>query len=730
MKLSVAVIAGLLAAQALGARAQAPPVSPDPDARARATQARLADGERTELTHSAIALPIHGLKPPPGAPYGAGYVPGIARLGVPALTETDASLGVAYVLGLRKDGATALPSGIAMGSTWDPALVHEGGALIASEAHAKGFDVLLAGGVNLVRDPRGGRDFEYFSEDPLLTGVLGGAAVAGVQSRHVISTVKHFALNATETGRHFHDAVIGEAALRMSDLLAFQIAIEQGRPGAVMCAYNRVNGASACGSDYLLNRVLKHDWAYPGFVMSDWGATDGTADALAGLDQQSGQQLDKAVWFGADLQVAARRDPAYRARLADMDRRILRSIYAVSVDADPPKLAPVDPAVGAALARRLADEGIVLLRNRGDALPLASTAKRIAVIGGHADAGVLSGGGSSQVEAQGGPAVSVPTTGEGLAAALSAQNYQGSSPLKAIEARAPGADVRYRDGRYITDAVIAAKEADVAIVFATQWSREGFDLPDLSLPDGQDALIAAIAAANPRTIVVLETGGPVLMPWLEKTAAVMEAWYPGARGGEAIADVLFGDADPSGRLPVTFPASVDQLPRPALPGAQTIEPDVTGRGRPGDHLTIDYKIEGADVGYRWFAREQRTPLFPFGYGLSYTTFQRTDLSVSAGASPSATFTISNTGRRSGVDVAQVYLVRTPDGPTRRLVGFARVTLPPGEAKHLSVAIDPRLLAQWTPAGWRLAAGPYQFALDSNAEKEDAQALATMRERIW
>ena len=728
MKVSAIVASGLLAIQAFGAQAQTLSALIDPDARARSTEAKLTGAERTGLTHSTIALPIHGQKVPAGAPLGAGYVPGVARLGVPALTETDASLGVAYVVGLRKDGATALPSGMAMGSTWNPALVREGGARIALEAQAKGFNVLLAGGVNLVRDPRGGRNFEYLSEDPLLTGLLGGAAVAGVQSQHVIATVKHFALNATETGRHFYDAEIGDAALRMSDLLAFHIAIEQGRPGAVMCAYNHVNGSPACGSDYLLNRVLKHEWGYAGFVMSDWGATNGVEDALAGLDQQSGQQLDDQVWFGFNLLAAAQRDPKYRARLADMDRRILRSVYAVGVDANPPQVRSIDVEAGAAVAQKLAEQGIVLLRNRHGALPLAASAKRIVVIGGHADAGVLSGGGSSQVEAQGGPTVSVPTAGSGFLATYFAQNYQGSSPLKAIKAHAPEAEISYRDGRYITDAVIAAKEADIAIIFATQWGSEGFDLPDLSLPDGQDQLIAAVAAANPHTIVVLETGGPVVMPWLEKTAAVVEAWYSGARGGEAIARVLFGDVDPSGRLPVSFPASVDQLPRPLLPGAATVEPDSTGRGKPGDHLTIDYNIEGADVGYRWFAREHQTPLFPFGFGLSYTSFERSGLALTGGTNPSATFTVRNIGERTGAEVAQVYLVNNPSGRALRLVGFTRLELKPGEARTVRVAIDPRMLAQWTPDGWRISQGTFRFALGGSSMSSDVESSVNLDER--
>ncbi|WBX84546.1 beta-glucosidase family protein [Sphingosinicella microcystinivorans] len=702
----------------------------DPDRRAASAEAALVGEERVRLLNGIMALPFDGTPIPEGVPFGAGYIRGVERLGIPALTETDASLGVSYVGGARGDGATALPSGLAMGSTWNPELMREGGALIAGEAHAKGFNVLLAGGINLVRDPRGGRNFEYLGEDPLHSGLLGGAAVKGIQSRHVISTVKHFALNPTETGRQFHNAIIEDGAFRMSDLLAFEIAIEQGDPGSVMCAYNKVNGAQACGSDTLLNKVLKRDWGYKGWVMSDWGAVRGTDFALAGLDQQSGAQLDASVFFGQPLLDASQKDRRYRSKVADMNRRVLRSIYAVGVDANPPERAPVDFAKGAAVAQRIAEQGMVLLQNRDNILPLAASANRILVVGGYADAGVLSGGGSSQTQGEGGPVVSLPVQAEGMFASIMAQNFHRSSPLKAIRARAPKAEVVFRDGRYASEAALAAKSADLVIVFATQWMTEGFDVPDLSLPTGQDEVIAAVARANPNTVVVLQTGGPVAMPWRSDVAAILEAWYPGARGGEAVAAVLFGDVNPSGRLPVTFPASVAQLPRPALPGADTVEPDFSGHGKPGQTLDIDYNIEGADVGYRWFARKGEKPLFPFGFGLSYTRFERSALTVTGGNAPVASFTIRNSGSRAGADIGQVYLIETPHGKTRRLVGFSRVDLQPGEARTAEVPIDPRLLAEWTPKGWKISAGTYRFALGASAEDLLEETAAQLTERTW
>jgi beta-glucosidase len=718
--------AALIAAGALSAIA----APADPDARAAATESQMTREERGVLLHGIMALPLFESPLPKEAVFGAGYVPGIARLGVPALKETDASLGVSYVSGVRDDGATALPSGLAMAASWDPDLLQAGGAMIGAEARAKGFNVMLAGGVNLLREPRNGRAFEYLGEDPWLAGTLAGAAVAGIQSQHVISTLKHYALNDQETGRQFHDARISDAAARESDLLAFQVAVERGRPGSVMCAYNRINGAYACGNDYLLNQVLKTDWSFKGWVMSDWGAVHALDYALKGLDQQSGEQIDYQVYFDKPLADAAAADPGYARRVTDMNRRILRSIYAVGLDSHPTQVEPIDFKAHGAVAERVARSGLVLLRNQSGTLPLAGAIKRIAVIGGYADSGVLSGGGSSQVQGEGGPSVTRPYGGGGFFAAIMAESYHSSVPLDAIKARAPGIEVSFRNGRYITDAVIAAKQAEVAIVFATQWMTEGLDVPDLSLPDGQDALIAAVAAANPHTIVVLETGGPVLMPWLDRTAAVLEAWYPGARGAEAIVAVLFGDENPSGRLPVTFPAGLEQLPRPQLPGADSVEPDFQGHGKAGQILAIDYDIEGADVGYRWFARSGRKPLFSFGFGLSYTTFTTSPLRVSAGKDVVAECQVTNSGARAGADVVQLYLVSANGAATRRLVGYQRVPLAAGESRAVRLVIDPRLIGRWSGAEWRIARGVYRFATGRSAEDLGAPVAVALRERRW
>jgi beta-glucosidase len=699
-------------------------------AQAAKTLKAMSADDKVVLTHGIMPLPLFGGPPPPAdAVMGAGYVPGIERLGVPALRESDASLGVSYVMGLRKDGATPLPSGLSQAASWNPDVLYKGGAMIGSEARAKGFNVLLAGGANLTRDPRNGRTFEYLSEDPLLTGTLVGAAISGIQSNDIISTIKHFALNGQETGRKFVNSVIDEGAARESDLLAFQIGIEKGQPGSVMCSYNVINGHHGCDNDWTLNQVLKRDWKYRGFVMSDWGAVTGVDTALHGLDQQSGAQLDPKLFFGDELKAKAASDPAYAAKLDDMNMRVLTQIYLHHLNTNPAQPGgTIDFAAHGAVALEAAEQGIVLLRNQNNALPLAATAKRIAVIGGYANSGVISGGGSSQVDLPGGPAISVPLGGEGPFAAFQQIHYHGSAPVKAIRALAPNAQITYRDGSAIADAVAQAKKSDVAIVFATKWSTEGLDQADLSLPGGQDALIAAVSAANPNTIVVLETGNPVDMPWLGQTAAVIEAWYPGARGGEAIANVLFGKVNPSGHLPITFPASTEQLPRPVLDGYNELEPNFAGDPPSADaRLNANYNVEGSDVGYRWFARKQQKALFPFGYGLSYTNFSSSGLKVSG---LGASFTVKNTGNRQGATVSQVYLVSRGGQAKQRLVGFARVDLAPGASQTVKLSFDPRLLGDWKNGGWSIAAGDYGFALGDDAEHLGTPVSVRMAARNW
>jgi len=678
----------------------------DPDSRASALVKQMTPEERNLLLHGFFSRPNPVNKLPQiGAPFAAGYTPGIARLGIPQLAESDASLGVAWINGKRARDATALPSSLTLAATWDTRIAYAGSAAIAQDARASGLNVLLAGGVNLIREPRNGRNFEYLGEDPLLAGTLAGETIRAIQDQHVMSTVKHYALNAQETWQGAIGVTISEAAARESDLLAFEIAIERGNPGAVMCSYNHFNGPFACGSDFLLNKVLKQDWRYPGFVMSDWGATHATSDALAGLDRESGEEFDPQIYFGPPLAALDGKDRTYTARITDMNRRILRSMLANHLFDDPARIGTPDIARGEAAARAEADAGIVLLKNDG-VLPLAKTARHIAVIGGYANIGVMSGAGSSQVAPQGGPALNIPTT-------MTADDWQAvvlhpGAPVKAIAARAPQARVTFDTGAYPAFAAARARDADIVIIFATQWTTEGLDVPDLSLPNAQDALIAAVTAVNPHTIVVLETGGPVLMPWLNKAAAVMESWYPGIKGAEAIADVLFGDVNPSGRLPITFPASIDQTPRPVLDGLFDFQPGRT---------TVNYDIEGSDVGYRWYDRKGLTPLFPFGFGLSYTSFRYDDLQLrSEGNTIHATFTVTNTGDRQGRDTPQIYVTGRGKTKGQRLIGWANVELAPGASTKVTVDADPRLLADWSTQRrrWALPAGRYDVTVNSSA----------------
>lgn len=729
--LRAAVAAGsviIVAVSAAGAAGKAPPPAA---AEAAFSAARTrADSIVAKMTLDEKIALVHGLFPPMAADKtanelipSAGHIDGIARLGIPLIRESDASLGVANQVEQRKgDVATALPSSLATAASFDPDIARAGGEMIGAEARAKRFSVLLAGGVNLTRDPWGGRNFEYLGEDPLLAGELGGAHIAGVQSQAVASTVKHFALNAQETGRMVLDARIGEEDLRESDLLAFQIAIEKGRPASVMCAYNKLNGDWACENDWLLNRVLKQDWGYGGWVMSDWGGVHSTAKAAnAGLDQQSGQELDKEVYFGAPLKAAVQSGAVPQKRLDDMVARYLAGLISSGAYDKSATAAEIPYARNADVAQRTAEAGIVLLKNEGGLLPLAAP-KRIVVIGGHADVGVLSGGGSSQVRSVGGAPVEVPVT-KGPAAPFVRYTYHASSPLNALKAALPAASISFVDGRDPAAAAKAAREADLAIVFATQWTTEAMDVPNLSLPNGQDALISAVAAAQPRTVVVLETGGPVTMPWLEAVPAVVQAWYPGQRGGEAIANILSGKVNPSGRLPISFPASEAQAPRAAPPGYQRQqELEAKADADPGkgweyriESFPVDY-VEGSDVGYRWHEKRGTKPLFPFGHGLTYTSFAYANPVVTGGDSLTIAFDVTNNGKRAGSDVPQIYVARTGSGAPMRLAAFQRVTLQPGETRRVTLTAEPRILAEYEAKlpGWRIEGGRYTVALARDA----------------
>lgn len=663
-------------------------------------------------------------QPKEGRPDSAGWVPGIARLGLPSQWQSDAGVGVATQAVSKKPyERTSLPSGLATTATWNPKLAFAGGAMIGSEARSTGFNVLLAGGVNLMREPRNGRNFEYGGEDPLLAGVMVGEQIRGIQSNHIISTVKHYAFNDQETNRNHIDVKIEDKAGRMSDLLALQFAIERGQPGSVMCAYNRVNGDYACENNYLLNEVLKQDWKYPGYVMSDWGATHSTIPAaLRGLDQQSGFPFDKSDYFNHALKEAVVNRHVPEARLNDMVKRITRTMFANGV-VEHPVAAPTSADAGidftahGKISQADAEEAIVLLKNHNDLLPLAANVRSIAVIGGHADVGVLSGGGSAQVYPKGGSAV----PNEGPAFFPGPIVYHRSSPMGEL-AKLTKAKLTYNDGKDAAAAAKLAASSDVVIVFANQWMAESFDADDLNLPGKQDELIAAVAKANPKTVVVLQTGGPVVMPWLNNVGAVLEAWYTGTNGGAAIARVLSGDVNPSGRLSATFPASVAQLPRPKLDGNAKEKDEAVI-----EKFSTDYNIEGAAIGYKWFDLKGHKPLFPFGYGLSYTSFAYEGLSAKpAGSGIEVTFSIKNTGKRDGKAVGQVYVSPLAGGweAPKRLGGWDKLELKAGASGQATVKIDPRLLGVYDSASktWKIAAGEYLVTLADSAGAKPASSV--------
>jgi beta-glucosidase len=701
----------------------------DPDDRAREIEAQLTDDERFSLLVSVMGAgdmwPVRDARIPVDTPMSAGYVPGVPRLGIPPLLMSDAGLGVTNPGYRQGDTATALPAGLALAASFNPVLARAAGEVIGREARSRGFNVQLAGAMNLARDPRNGRNFEYLSEDPLLTATMIAESIDGIQRHGVISTVKHYSLNCNETNRHFLDAVIDPDAHRESDLLAFEIAIERAAPGAVMTAYNKINGVYAAANDVLINEVLKGAWAYRGWVMSDWGATPSWECALAGLDQECGAQIDALLWqaenFVAPLRDAYADGRLPKERLSDMVRRILRSMFAVGIDRT--DAAPTsDLAAHNEVALHIARQGTVLLINRG-LLPLVpESGMRIAVIGGYAHIGVPAGYGSSTVVPPGGYAGVVPIGGVGVEAGLRNLYLLPSIPVEELRKQLPQAQIEFDPGISAAEAALVAQRADIAIVFAIRAEGEGYDLADLSLPWGQDEMIAAVAAANPNTVVVLETGNPVSMPWRNAVNAVVHAWYPGQAGAQAIAEILSGRVNPSGRLPITFPVDLGQTPRPQLSGV----------GEPwGTATTIDY-FEGADVGYRWFAGNGHVPMFALGHGLSYTRFEYRDLVVSGGATITASFSVVNAGDRAGADVPQLYLTASPDGPCLRLLGFERVELEPGATCRVRIDADPRLLARYdgSVTAWRIEPGSYTAAVGISATAMRLSATVELAGRTF
>lgn len=650
---------------------------------------------------------VAGLSGAPGTHTGTSN--GVPRLGLPTLYLTDGPIGV------RSGKATAMPASIALAASFDRGLARRYGALVGDEAKLKGDDLVYAPTVNILRTPLWGRAFESLGEDPFLTARMAVPYIRGVQAQGVIADVKHFAANNQEgraqggtiVGSRFTvSAEVGDRTLREIYLPAFEAAVKDAHVGSVMCAYNKLNGTHACENAGLLDAILRRQWGFKGFVLADYGASKHVDTGLrAGLDFEP--------WPFADFDGGENYTPQQVLGALDAGRidqglvdaavrRVMRTLFAFGFFDRPPYVdddSRVDKEGHRRVAQRIAERGAVLLRNRDGALPLSSSKLgSLAVIGADADR-YVTGGGSSRIDP-----------------------YSFTSVRAGIAARAgAGVDVRYDTGADLAGAADTARGADAAVVVVSDAAGEGGDKPCLALDCGaapiggvslrRDALIDAVAAANPRTIVVLETAGPVLTPWRDRVAAILEAWYPGEAAGQAVAGLLFGDADPGGRLPATFPRSEADLP---TAGAPELYPGV------GD---VARYAEGVLVGYRWYDHQGIAPAFPFGFGLSYTRFALRDLRLHRsrrGAGARVSVDVVNTGRRTGTAVPQAY-VGVPEAPgrvepPRRLQGFEAVELGPGRHRRVSFRLGPRAFSYWstTAGGWRTAPGCYGISVGSSS----------------
>ncbi|MFL6073607.1 MAG: glycoside hydrolase family 3 C-terminal domain-containing protein [Mycobacteriales bacterium] len=764
---------------------------------------------------------VHGA-PDPASLGQAGYIPGVARLGIPPLRLTDGPAGVRVT-----HPSTAMPAPVALASTFDPALARRYGQVIGRDGRALGLDVLLSPMVNTIRVPYGGRNFETFSEDPLVSGNTVAWEVGGIQSQGLIATVKHYAENNQERDRMSVDVRVGEQAEREVELAGFEAAVRAGT-GAVMCSYNKINGEPGCGNAPLLNGVLKRDWGFGGWVMSDWGATHSTDAVLAGLDQE----MPSGTYLGDALKAAIAQGTIPRSALDAAVRRILVQMARFGLLACASPAGPVprchlparpvfDAAADDRVARDVAENGAVLLRDTGGALPLTGAAARsLALIGTPARYPVIGGGGSSQVTPtsvttpldeitrragtgaavsyapgidtigvlvpasalSGGPidltgdralpngqsfsttrTLTVATTGDYLIDLQAAQGiatltldgaqvatgFALSNDLTHVRAsvhltagtHSLGVDVlgipAFLTGplqvrlTWVTPeaaradldaAVAAARSARTAVVFAYDEGTEGADRTTLALPYRQDQLIEAVAAANPNVVVVLNTGSAVTMPWLSRVRAVLDMYYPGQQGGRATARLLFGDASPGGRLSQTFP----------LDDAHTMVSGDPAR-YPGVNLEEDYS-EGVDVGYRWYDARNQPTLFPFGYGLSYTTFAYRGLHVTRTRHGlSVRVTLTNTGRRAGDEVPQVYLGPSPNAggaqqPVLALAGYRKVHLAPGRSRTVDIFVAERQLQHWDAAAhaWVLGTGSRTVRVGSSSGTLPLHTTVTIR----
>jgi len=653
-------------------------------------QAHLSHAQATARARQIVALmtldekitELHGL----GDATHYRFVPGLPRLGIPDLQMTNGPAGVGPGGAGPQKPATAMPAPVALAATWDPELARVYGKLEAEETRSLGSTLFESPDVNIARVPQGGRVFESFGEDPWLDARIAVADIEGVQSTGMIANVKHYLANNQEAQRMSIDEQIGERTLREIYMPAFEASIKEAHSASLMCAYPKVNGAFNCENAPLLKDVLKKEWGFDGFVISDWGATHSTVpSALNGLDLE----MPTGRYFADDLKKAVESGAVPVAVINEMLVRRFAKMMEFGLFGPQPKPVPIPAFEHGAIARSIAEQSMVLLKNDANLLPLDGAAvTTIALVGPYAVRPETGGGGSSHVI----PIYTI-TPYDGLQAAVNSRTR-----------------IAVLDGNDIDAAVAAASRAQVAIVMVGDQDSEGRD-QSLELPAAQNQLIAAVAKANPKTIVVLKSGSAILMPWLNDVPAVLEAWYPGEEDGNAVADVLVGKVNPSGKLPLTFPRSVSDT--------LAANPDQY----PGVGGTVHYS-EGLDVGYRAYAAHSTKPLFPFGYGLSYTQFSFDGLKVSqqpGTANTIVSFRVTNTGKHCGAEVAQLYLGFPPiaegNEPPLQLKGFRKIMLNPGESKPVELKLDARSFSYWSEKthAWQIVTGTFQIMVgDSSA----------------
>ncbi|UOQ98710.1 glycoside hydrolase family 3 C-terminal domain-containing protein [Hymenobacter sp. 5317J-9] len=672
---------------------------------------------------------------------------GIARLNIPELMTSDGPHGVRPEQGRDwkavkdpNNAGTYLPTNNTLAATWNPELGYAYGTVLGQEANFRGKDIILGPGINIIRAPLNGRNFEYLSEDPYLVGQMAAGYIRGVQDQGVSACVKHYAANNQEWQRNKIDVYMSERALREIYLPGFQAAVQQGGAHALMGSYNKFRGQFATENAYLMNDILKGEWGFKGLVMSDWGSNHNTMDALRnGTDLEMGTDLvlkrnsvDQSAtastgaatpavtkniydrFYLADAALEAiKQDPKLEPLLDDKVRRILRVMYATNMlDGKKRQPGSHNTAAHQATALKVAEEGIVLLKNNG-LLPLKKTARTVAVIGANATRENAGGGGSAQLQAKYEitPLQGIKNELGDKATVTYAEGYKVARGQKA-------------DPALIAEAVAAAKAADAVVYVGgyihgydyANWGQnaydaEGIDKPDLKMPFGQDELVQAVLAANPNTVVVLLGGGPIeVAPWVGQAKALVEAWYPGMEGGNAIAHILFGDVNPSGKLPLTFPVKLEDAPAHKLGEYPST---------PGDPLKQTYK-DDIWVGYRYYDTYNVAPQFAFGHGLSYTTFKYSNLTVTPGPkSATVKLTVTNTGKTAGAEVVQVYVhdeQASVKRPEKELKGFKKVFLKPGEAQTVTVPLNAEAFQFYSDAKkqWVMEPGKFDVLVGSSS----------------